>query len=81
MKQNLLALRAAHNKFNKLLIAVHTPADYQSAVQYTECQTQEMPQGMFEGIKQAAGVLGKKTESLKTKTGEVLADHNKQMER
>ena len=36
---------------------------------------------MFKGIKQATGVLVKKTAPLKTKTGEVIIDPKRQMER
>ena len=48
---------------------------------HTSSDTEQIIRGMYDKIKKAIGPTIKKTAPLKTKSGEVIADGNKQMER
>ena len=74
-------LRAARNK------AQQTARRCANKYWLQLCQSIQMSshtgniRGMYDGIKKATGPYAKKTAPLKTKTGEVSTDYNKQMER
>ena len=80
-QRNKTALRAARNKVQQT--ARHSANNYwlqlcQSIL--TSSDTGNI-RGMYDGIKKATGPTEKKTVPLKTKSGEVITDSNKQMER
>ena len=80
-QRNLDALREAKSKAQRVArcCANNYWLELSSTVQVAS-DTGDI-RGMYEGIKQATGPLIKKTAPLKSKSGEVLNDRDKQMER
>jgi len=78
---NLLALRAARSKAQQT--ARRCANDYwlQLSDNIQQASDSGNIRGMYEGIKQATGKPTKKTAPLKSKTGEVITDRDKQMGR
>ena len=80
-QRNKTTLRAARNKVQQT--ARHCANNYWLQL----CQSIQTSsdtgniRGMYDGIKKATGPTIKKTAPLKTKSGEVITDSNKQMER
>ena len=81
IQRNKTALRAARNKVQQT--ARHSASNYWLQL----CQSIKTSsdtgsiRGMYDGIKMATGPTIKKTAPLKTKSGDVITDSNKQMER
>ena len=80
-QKNLQALRAARSKAQQT--ARRCANDYwlQLSDNIQQASDSGNIRGMYEGIKQATGKLTKKTAPLKSKTGEVITDRDKQMGR
>ena len=80
-QRNLQALRAARSKAQQT--AQRCANDYwlQLSDNIQQASDSGNIRGMYEGIKQATGKPTKKTAPLKSKTGEVITDRDKQMGR
>ena len=80
-QRNLQALRAARSKAQQT--ARRCANDYwlQLSDNIQQASDSGNIRGMYEGIKQATGKPTKKTAPLKSKTGEVITDRDKQMGR
>ena len=78
-QRNLQALRAARSKAQQT--ARRCANDYwlQLSDNIQLASDSGNIRGMYEGIKQATGKPTKKTAPLKSKTGEVITDRDKQM--
>ena len=80
-QKNLRALRAARSKAQQT--ARRCANDYwlQLSDNIQQASDSGNIRGMYEGIKQATGKSLKKTAPLKSKTGEIITDRDKQMSR